>query len=162
MKKSHIVLTITSIVLAVAALVVGIVAIVESRQKPITDAYQIGLGFFFEDTITEMYVDGGYSPNVIGNFYDETVLTKVRDIFKVGCFQEASGIKNIFDTGDTVTSIIVFTGQMAEYGFSFGNGLVRVRIDDSDTCYYTNIGYVMEKIILDVSENLSDYQNYPD
>ena len=62
------ILSVIAIVLSIAAIILSIIAMTADKDKPMTDAYQIGLGAFFDDAITEMYADEGNNPNLRGNF----------------------------------------------------------------------------------------------
>lgn len=152
MKKSVLISVILSIILSIAALIVGLIAIIGNKEHPIKDAYQIGLGSFFADTITSMYVSEGSDPNLRGEFFNEHILNQVRETFTFACFQE-SDIKDISDAGGGLISNIQFKGQYAEYSFSIGNGLIQIRINDERSCYNTNIGYAVNQIIIEAATN---------
>ncbi len=145
------ILSVIAIVLSIAAIILSIITMTADKDKPITDAYQIGLGAFFDDAITEMYADEGNNPNLRGSFYDEDVLKNVRELFSIACFQATDNAEFNAKSENSSVSFISFKGERAEYGFYVCNGVIKIKINETTDCYHTNIGYTLNKIIYEIT-----------
>lgn len=153
-KDLRTILSLIAVILSVAAIVVSCIAIFQKKENKIQDYYGIGVISLYSDTITNMYIDEGDSPDYLGYFYDETVLEDVKEIIRGGTYQLSSTIKSSKQLDLTASTHISFYGEKHAYHFAPLGGVIWLRIDDTDKFYNSSIYYTLRAYIYDAASSI--------
>lgn len=139
-------LLILSVFISVAALGCG------DDSSEITDFVGAGLAPFMNDEITGMYVDQTANPNLKGDFFDEEVLSELRELVSTATFQETDKPKRGNEPGSHVAPYFKFTSDESEYVFMIDGDTLCVQINGESKYYNSSIRAKVERLISDVIE----------
>lgn len=135
-----------------AAIIVFASGCQDGTTSEITDFVGAGLAAFMNDEITEMYVDQTANPDLHGDFFDEDVLSEVRELVSTATFQKTDEPKHGNEPGSYVTPYIKFTSAESEYIFMIEGSTLCIIINGEKTYYNSNIRPEINNLISDIIE----------
>lgn len=148
MKKNWCAILLSMLVICLATL--NVITIIELKSAKIMDYHQVGLSSLVTKDIKEMFVDEGNNPNLCGIFNDQQIAEKIRDIIKKGCYQKCSAIITDSSPGSNSYPFLRLTTENHTFAIAIAKEKIRISIDGTSQCYYSNIRTEMKDLIDDI------------
>lgn len=148
-KTWYIVLGVLLFLLA-ASLCLNIVVLGRLKSARIMDYSQVGLYPLMDADIKEMFVDQGNDPSLRGSFSDEEAAGEILELLRRGCYQAAPEPARDNNPGTNSYPFIRFTTDEHTFSLAALGDRVRISVDGSSECYYSNIDTELKIMILDI------------